>query len=47
MKSGYYVRRIQGGTTTYRGPYRTRLGAWLRITNHRLESVRRVIGEES
>jgi hypothetical protein len=42
MGPGFYVRRIQGGTTTYYGPYRTRLGAWLHLTNPVLESVRRV-----
>jgi hypothetical protein len=43
MTTGFYVRRIKAGTTTYYGPYLTRLGAWLpHLTNPVLESVRRV-----
>jgi len=42
MKPGWYIRRTQGGTTKYRGPYRSRLTAWLRITNRKHETVRRI-----
>jgi hypothetical protein len=40
LEPGWYRRLTIGGTTSYSGPYRTRLGAW--IGKSPREQVRRI-----